>query len=142
MKLGFIVAFALGIVAGCGERGGGGDGTGIMPPPMGGSGVSPSAQITTLSEADRRAVCTYVINAQGGPRTHDCGDGVTFEVPTVEECVVEAAMFPTECMLTVGELEGCAEAVGPDPCTGIRSPAAEAECGPIIDCALMGMGGV
>ena len=134
-----VVLFSISALA-CGNRGGGGDGSGGPGPfPMGGSGVPAASQLATLSEADRTSLCEYIVEVQGGPGAHECGDGVTVEVPTVAECVMESSMFPAECGITVGQAEDCAEAIGTNQC--MPPPAAMEACGPIIDCALMGMGG-
>lgn len=72
------------------------------------SGVDSDKRVAELSESEVRDVCEAGIEAQGGEgTTHDCGDGVTAEVGTVDECVADYQDFPSDCELTVGELEAC-----------------------------------
>ena len=94
------------------------------------SGVAPHKRVGDLSGDEMRALCTWVIERQGGEgAVHDCGDGVSVRLDTVAECVAEQDDF-SGCSLTVSQLEVCVLDAGPDPC---RAPATPT-CQPLGEC--------
>src|SRR5687768_9113890 len=83
MKIAFISAlFLSALLTACG---GDDDGGGSSD-----HGVDGSKAITTLTDDEVSAFCTWAIDAQGGAGSEtDCGDGVTVTVSTQAECEAE-----------------------------------------------------
>lgn len=106
------------ILAACG-----GDETGF-------SGVSLHERVGALSMAEMRELCTWVIEQQGGEGAmHDCGNGNSVTLDTIDECVAEQGDY-ADCSMTVAQMESCVLDVGGDPC---RAPQT-ASCQPLGAC--------
>lgn len=94
-----------------------GDGVG----PAGGGGEGPSGlegdlDLGDLQLGDWEALCAWSVDVLGGGgAVHDCGDGDTVEVGTVEECLGDASLYEG-CRVTVREMEACVVALSEDPC--------------------------
>jgi hypothetical protein len=111
------IAFILfaSLLAACGGGGGVGDE----------SGVDQGKPITDLDASEVSQFCTWSNATQGGAGTvHECGDGVTFEVPTQAECESDYAQIPDGCSgVTVAEMEACVSAIADDPCGAFEAEA-------------------
>lgn len=117
MRWFFVVSLCL-VSIGCG----GGD--------EGFSGVDVTKRLGDLSAAEMRDVCTWVIAQQGGEgAVHQCENGDTVTLDTVDECVAERDGFDT-CSVTVRQLEECVLAVGEDVCLAPSTPV----CQPLGEC--------
>lgn len=97
------------------------------------SGIAPGRALTSLSAAETRSVCTYV-SAQVGTGMTECGEGVTVNGTTVDECVEDFGSPPAGCTATVGDVERCSELLGDNPCA-IVSGSLPAECSFLASCA-------
>lgn len=96
-----------------------------------GAGIDRDKPITELTGDEIVAFCEWAVDAQGGAGSEYECDGVTFTVPTVDECA-QGVSAPDACStVTYGELEACYEAFAADPCTGFGSP----ECAELIECS-------
>lgn len=81
-----------------------------------GSGVTETKKLTELSASEQDQLCTYSVNIEGGPRTVTCSGGdVTIDDKAT--CIANFTGLSAQCMATVDDAEGCAEAMGKDPCT-------------------------
>lgn len=82
----------------------------------GGSGVSGSKQVSTLSGAEITDVCEYIVAVLGPERVITCAPDVTITVggELVADCVDDTEQIAADptCTITVGQYEGCAEALG------------------------------
>lgn len=97
----------------------------------GGLDVDGSAVMTSLSDSDLQAVCSWSIDLQGGPgHETDCGDGTTVSVQQVGDCT--AGFEGKDCTLTVAEFQACAEASADNPCEALGSSA----CSPVFECLI------
>ena len=82
----------------------------------GGSGVSGSKQLVSLSAAEVTDLCEYFVDLAGAERMVDCGGGLTITIGggSVSECVIglqeTQGQFPG-CTATVGNAESCMEAL-------------------------------
>ena len=65
-----------------------------------------------LEPGDWEAICTWMVEIQGGPHTLQCDEGVSITIDTVEECA-ERSEFP-HCQ--VGLLVACVSAQAEDLC--------------------------
>jgi hypothetical protein len=96
--------FCTGLVIACG----GGSGSG-------GSGVSGSKKLVDLNSAEITDICEYLEDVAGPMRTITCPDGNTVTIDgNVAECVMSVTESQTaapNCMATVDNYEGCAEAI-------------------------------
>lgn len=73
----------------------------------GGSGVSRSKSLGSLSDSEIMDLCEYVTDVEA--RVVDCGGGttVTIEASTVAECVTDQKAISASCTATVGDAEDC-----------------------------------
>jgi hypothetical protein len=80
----------------------------------GGSGVSGSKALVSLSEGEITDLCEYFVDLAGSEREVDCGGGLVVTVGggSVSECVVDLqtsrGQFPG-CTATVSNAESCME---------------------------------
>lgn len=84
----------------------------------GGSGVSGSKRLGSLSDAEARQLCEYASDEFGPPRTITC-NGQTIEFNGIDDGDCATAMgseIPETCPATVSQYEDCIEAIGADPC--------------------------
>ena len=95
-----------------------------------GSGLDSSLELLDLSAGEVEQLCEYVVDVQDGPRTVECGDGVTVELSGVEECVEDFDFLSDDCAATVLDAERCAEDLGADPCA-LFAPS----CAPLFECS-------
>lgn len=73
----------------------------------GGSGVSRSKSLASLSDDEAKDLCEYLVDVEA--RTVDCGGGVTISIDpmTVAECVAGQQAISASCTATVGDAEDC-----------------------------------
>lgn len=88
-----------------------------------GSGVDGTKKLTALSATERQQVCEYMVQAEGGPQSKTCGNGITVSVKTAADCTTGLAAFSASCTATVDNAEACAEAAGDDLCNLLNSQA-------------------
>ncbi len=93
------------------------------------SGVDPAAVLNALAEADKRDFCEWATQVLGGTKEHDCGGGDFVVVPSVNDCVAQFASYEN-CSATVGDMEGCYNVIGDEPCKLDAAP----ECEPLRQC--------
>jgi hypothetical protein len=94
------------------------------------SGVDREKYLDQLSASERRTLCTWAITAQGGPHDHVCGDGGTWNVYSVEECVASPATPSTHCRVAL--VEDCIDSLHGDPCNILVTT----ECKTYVACVL------
>jgi hypothetical protein len=96
------------------------------------SGVALDQRVGELSEDDMRKLCAWVSGRQGGEGAmHDCGNGNSVTLDTLDECVAEQDDYAF-CSLTVAQIEQCVIDAGPDPCRAPSTPS----CQPLGQCRL------
>ena len=126
-KLIFVGAFlCAGLVAACGG---------------GGSGVSGSKTLVSLSDAEITDVCEYLVDLGGPERTVSCGGGVTLEVGggSVVECSTgfkESRTADPSCAATVNDAESCGEDIADLSDAQLCSPSQSLppSCLPLFQC--------
>lgn len=111
----------LALVAGaCGDDG----------PAVGPSGLDRGLTSGELTEAQRRQLCEFIVDSFGGPgELVDCGDGVSLETPSVDDCLASSRSFDP-CSITVGVIEDCQDSMAGDICVAFNTPA----CDPLRAC--------
>lgn len=82
----------------------------------GGSGVSSSKTLVSLSDGEITDLCEYSADVVGPQQTIDCGGGQTVTIgdASVADCVADFQELQDEnpsCAATVGNAEGCLEAI-------------------------------
>jgi hypothetical protein len=113
-----VLLFAAAVPFGCGT------------PEEGYSGVAPDERVGALSEDEMRELCAWVIGRQGGEgAVHECGNGVTVTLDTIDECVAEQDDYAS-CSLTVAQMEQCVIDAGSNPCRAPSTPS----CQPLGQC--------
>jgi hypothetical protein len=113
------IALAL-VLAACG---GGAD----FPPE---SGVDPSLTVADLPTTDLDTLCTWSIDAVGGPdHVSNCGDFM-FTNDTYAECVADLETWT--CTATVADYEACINATGGDACKVLT----ESACLVFFECSV------
>jgi hypothetical protein len=80
-----------------------------------GSGVTASKKLIELSASEQDKLCTYTVDIEGGPHTVTCSDG-PITVDDKATCIANFSGLGAQCTATVDDAEGCAEAMGKDPC--------------------------
>ena len=96
------------------------------------SGVNPDQRVGALSDDEMRELCAWVIGRQGGEGAmHECGNGVTITLDTIDECVAEQDDYAS-CSLTVAQMEECVIDAGSNPCRAPSTPS----CQPLGQCRL------
>ena len=110
-----LVVVMLGMLAlGCGGSSGGG-----------GSGVTGSKRIDSLTDAEKAKECDWTAGKLGGyGHSTDCGGGITLDAPSSQAYCVSTA--PTNCAATVSQYEACISA---QSC----SNPLPSQCAPLID---------
>lgn len=88
-------------------------------------GVSSERYLDDLTAAEHEALCTWMVEIQGGPHSVECGGGVTITIDPVASCL--ELVWP-HCQ--VGLLADCVAAQAVDLCAS--SPA---ECAAFYQCA-------
>lgn len=125
-----LVGVLLALVAACGP---GSHRSAPLPPPGpdagGSSGLVATRLVSSLSSAEARTLCEYAA-AVTSRTTVSCDGGLTIEPIAVDSCAASIAVPPAGCAATVGDVEGCFEAMGANPCVGFSSAA----CAPILAC--------
>lgn len=109
----------------------------------GGSGVSRSKSLASLSDAEITDLCEYF--AEGEVREVDCGGGltVTFGPDSVAECVTDQREITASCTATVADAEDCnddlqaeiQDSTDAELCSD--STSLPASCLPLFECAFM-----
>lgn len=120
-RIAMAVLLCVGGIAACG----GGEGEG-------GSGVSESKTLISLSDAETMTLCEFTTDVDGPARTVNCPDDTTITVgkDTAAECAagLKALRGRTGCTATVGNAEDCASAIGDltdqQLCTGLPASCA------------------
>lgn len=95
-----------------------------------GSGVATGKKLVDLSASERGQLCAYSVDVEGGPRTVDCGNHVTITIEDDAACVSDLGALGAQCQATVGDAEGCFEAIGSNPCSLGASA-----CAAVLSCA-------
>ncbi len=100
------------------------------------SGVTESKTIVSLTDSDRKALCDWIANTEGGyghKTTKTCDGGTVTETATKDQatCVADLASAPAACQATVQQSEDCVQAqAAADLCSLTTSvPAA---CAPLF----------
>ncbi len=73
--------------------------------------VPDATYLDALTPDDAMALCTWLVDIQGGPHTIDCGDGTMITIDPVADCLQN--VWP-HCQ--VGLLRPCIEAQAQDEC--------------------------
>jgi hypothetical protein len=92
------------------------------------SGLSENAQVTSLSDSDLTALCTWSANYEGGGGT-SLACNLTVNDP--DQCFA-GFRSASHCDITVSQVETCAYAVRADPCSALEN----SDCGMLQLCAL------
>jgi len=94
------------------------------------SGIDRSKKVTALTTDERKTLCEWGVEAQGGAgKMTKCGD-ITITVKPAADCIAQAMTFPASCALTVAQVEDCSKATGENACTSLTAPA----CLAFLDC--------
>jgi hypothetical protein len=87
-----------------------------------GSGVGRDKTLGQLTDEEIRALCTWAIDAQGGPGERACGlEGGTISVNTVDQCVTGLTGNTSPCQVAL--VEDCMESLHGDACQTFASSA-------------------
>jgi len=97
-----------------------------------GSGVTGTKKLTELSPDETQKLCVFSVDAEGGPRTVDCGNNASVTIHDQARCSTEFGALKDTCQVTVSDAEHCFEAFGDDPC-GLGGDA----CAAFLDCVLI-----
>jgi hypothetical protein len=98
-----------------------------------GSGVPATTKLTELTPDQAKAVCDYSNAKQGGyGRKMTCSDGLDYDTHSDQAfCITQLPGLGSVCNdLTVGDIEGCADATGADLCKAATAPG----CAALEDC--------
>ncbi len=114
-----VLALVLLVVCACGSDGG------ITP-----SGLDRKQKLNTLDSAQKGSLCDWVVEETAGINKQ-CGENVTVESQTREECLSDLPSAENTCDATVGHYEDCMGQLKSDPCKAFTNDA----CIEVISCA-------
>lgn len=89
--------------------------------------LDPNKALTALTPAEVMALCERMVAAQG-TQPAECGDGLTVNPNTYEECVAEQSSAAGTC--TVGQVLECMDSLQGDLCNFLMTPA----CAALFEC--------
>lgn len=81
-----------------------------------GSGVSGTKKLVELTASEQDKLCSFEVEAEGGPRTVDCGGGTMVTIHDKGTCLADFSQISPSCTATVKQAEQCFDAIGMDPC--------------------------
>jgi hypothetical protein len=78
------------------------------------SGVARSKYLDQLTTAERTALCTWAVEAEGGPHAYSCDSGVSGSINDAAQCTSDLGMDTTHCQVAL--VEDCINSTHGDAC--------------------------